>query len=438
MKRDLSSSDKSGLHFALTYQRPTLCTATVTIPKHIINTLYHETTATQQQAVETQGFQRGNIPLAYIEKNFKINITEHLKEFIFKYCVINFLYQQIREQKILVAGEPRLINIHLEPNEDAQYVFELTIFPSIPIHEWKYFPFKEPKRKNYKDLDRQVENFIKDERTHFDQATNTPLKIGDWISFEISLADKNNKPILDNFSQNFWYRLGDEEVESPLRALFIGREYDAEFYTTNKGLQECFSDQLNSFYNFHINIVATLPHRYFCFDQFKRHFRVKTNKDMHKKLIEVFSSRNDISQRLAMAQESLKLLLSKHQFKIPQHLVLRQQNNILRAIHKNPDYNVYRKQANFREQVQKLAEKQIKELVLIDQVAYHENIQISQEDLKSYFNLTKRPRMKEFIYFDMPDTKRDGQEVPIPTEELKRACLREKTINYTIYHLTKK
>jgi len=46
--------------------------------------------------------------------------------------------------------------------------------------------------------------------------------------------------------------------------------------------------------------------------------------------------------------------------------------------------------------------------------------------------------MKEFIYFDIPHTKLKGQEIPLATKELAQACLREKTLNHIIYHLTRK
>lgn len=93
-------------------------------------------------------------------------------------------------------------------------------------------------------------------------------------------------------------------------------------------------------------------------------------------------------------------------------------------------------QRDFKERVYQLAEKQTKECILIDQIAYAENIHANKQDIECYLNLTKRPRMKEFIYFDPPTTKIEGKERPVPEEEIRYACLREKTLNHIIYHLT--
>jgi len=439
MKQKNSFDHHSFFSIENSQKEASVCLVTIVIAKSLVNTFFEETAHALQDSVQAYGFSRGNVPLEYIHRQYKNNITDHLKEFFFKYGIINFLLQEIRAQKILVAGDPRLVNISLEYDKDAHFVFELTLFSAIDFLEWKYFPFKAPNRKNYKDLDRQVDSFIQEEKTRFDLYTpDSAIAIGDWVNFNVEIVNKNNQPLHTYFVQNFWLKLGDEEVEGHLRALFLGKCKGDEFIVNNKGLQDYFSDQLRSYYNFKVTIVEVLPYEYFCFDQFKDHFKIKTNKDMHKKLIEVFSYRNDVSQRLATVEEAFKLLLSKHRFFPPNHLVLRQQKIILSAIQKNPDYNVYRKQKDFNFWIQQLAEKQVKETLLIDQLIYNENITVAHEDIVNYLNLDKRPRMREFIYFNVPDSKRDGQEMPWPKNEIGRICAREKAINYVIYHLTKR
>lgn len=413
--------------------------ATISISKNLVNAFFHETAQTLQGTVQAYGFQPGTVPLEYISKQYRMNIIEHLKEFFFKFGIINFLFQEIRTQKILVAGEPRLIEIFLDYDNNARFVFELSLFESLELLEWKYFSFKAPNRKNYKDLDRQVDGFIQEEKSKGDLLVADKLiTIGDWVNFDIAVVTNNNELLHDNFHQNFWLRLGDEEVESPLRGVFIGRSKGEEFVISNKGLQDYFSDQLRTFYSFRIKVLDIVPYEYFCFDQFKDHFKIKTNKDMHKKLIEVFSYRNDMSQRLAMVEDALKLLLAKHKFFPPDYLVLRQKKIILSAIQKNPDYNVYRKQRDFNSWIQQLAEKQVKETLLLDQLIYDENILVEHEDIVNFLNLHKRPRMKNFVYFNLPDSKSDGQEMPWPSNEISRFCAREKAINYVIHHLTKR
>ena len=407
------------LSFELECTRPDFCYGTVIVPAAMVDELYHKAAQSQQKSAQTYGFHHGEVPLDYIKQNFTENITEHEKELLFKYCVINYLYEQIRLNKLVVAGDPRLTTMTVQPQQNAHFVFEISLFPDLSIYEWKYFPFKAPKRKNYKDLDRQVDSFIEKEKKNLRNVEAELLEVGDWVGFNLAFVKEENTLLLNGFTQNFWFKIGPDETESPLRQVFIGRKEGERFHSDHLALQAYFSDQLDTHYLFDIEITGVLSHRYFCFDHFKKTFRIKTNKDMHKKLIEVFSFRQDISQRHAMVEGSLSALLSKHKFSIPNHLILRQQRGLLERIQHNPDYHVYRAEKDFETQVRNLAEKQVIETIFIDKLAYTENLAVTDEDIKGYLNLTNRPRMKEFIYFDIPSFKIQGQQAPIPSEELK-------------------
>ncbi len=412
--------------------------AVVVVPAKIVDVLFQELSRIQQQKVYAYGFNRGNVPRGYVEQHFKADLLEHIKSFLLKYGVINRLYRAFRDNKIHVAGAMRLHTIELEPGSDARFIFQVTVLDKIELFEWRYLPFKSPKRKKYKDIDRQVETFIEQERLQLENYQDAGLAIGDWVLFGVSPVDEDNKPLLGEHVERFWLRLGDEEIESRLRALFLGKKQGDRFYTINRGLQYYFGDQLDGSYRMCVDIIDMVPSTYFCFDLFKRHFRIKTNKDLCKKLVEVFSYRNDLSQRRTMVEQALQLLLSKHHVVVPRYLVLREQKALLEQVKQNPDYHVYRVQKDFNYRVQQLAEKRAKETVFIDQLAYHENVILTDSDIKSYLNLTQRARTREFIYFEPPASKIDAQEVPIAQHELARTCLREKTINYVIYHLTKK
>jgi len=434
----LSNSLIAELSLELSCSSNNFCSARIKVPVSIITSLYNEVSLSQQKHIHTKGFISGNVPLEYIKQNFKKNIIEHIKEFLFRFCIIDFLYSELRKQKIIIAGEPKLLVVSLELDQDAYFLFEFTKYSDLIINEWKYFSFKSPSRKKYQDLDRQVDFFIKTEQEFLINHKEETLVPGDWVNFNIALNNTATNDLLLGLKQNFWFRLGNEKLESPLQDIFIGKKVGDIFSTDNKGFQDFFSNQLTSHYSFRIEIVDMLSSAYFCLDQFKHHFKLKTNKDVHKKLIEVFSYRDDLSQRRSMVEESFKLLLSKHQFTIPSYLTLRQQKILLEKISHNPDYNVYRKEKNFMTHVQNLAEKQVRESIFIDGFAYQENIDITHDDVKNYFNLMNRQRTKEFIYFQTPLSTIHGQEMPIQTEEIKRICLREKAINYAIYHLTKK
>ena len=428
---------QSGLDFTLKQVGPHFAYTTITVPEKYVTKLYSQASFAQQSETHTHGFSKGHTPLSYIEKNFQPHLLEHIKEFFFKYFVISWLYREIIHNKVLIAGEPRLTDISIQPNNTAQYSFSLTLAQPIALQGWKRLPFKAPKRKNYKDLDRQVKNFLKEEVKAQKEADQETIQIGDWVHFSVCILDNEGKDLFPEEHETLWVKIGFEEADIPFQKLFVGKKIGENFIADNMCLQEYFSSHIDTHYPFRITVLDFTPYAYFGIEQFKKHFRIRNNQELHEKMIEVFSYRNDISQRRSTAEETLKLLLSRHSFDVPNHLVLRQQKEILDAIHDSPDYQVYKMQSDFHDKVKKLATKQVKEIILTHQLSYYEGMNATVEDVKGYLNLTKRPRTKEFVYFEPPPTKFLGQEAPICSALLEQCCMREKTLNHAIYYLTK-
>lgn len=434
----LDLEQKEFLHFDFLYNTEQPAKAIITVEAPIVTLLTEIALKDQQKIVRPSGIDHQSVTLSFIKENYSNSILKHAKEFLLKFCVIDFLYQQLQKNKIPFGGNPKLYSCNLAYDSKAEYIFDIYLIERIAISEWKLFPFKAPKRKNYKDLDKQVEYFIAEELANAAQSTPDTVCLNDWVLFSLIPLNQDDKPLLPSLATLYWFKMADSEIDSPLKELFFGKNLNYTTITHNQGLQSFLSNSLVSDYGFLIKIVAIVPHKFVCFNQFKSFFKLKTQKDLHKKLIELFSFRNDISQRRAIVEEALKVLLQKHSFTVPKHLIENQKNIILSSIKQIPDYNVYRRQADFNIRVQELAQKHAHEMVLIDQLSAYEGITVSVHDIKCYLNLTKRTRLRDFLHFEQPETEVDGQQVPISMQQIKIHCLREKTINYIIYHLTKK
>lgn len=432
------SPGKSKANFIITpHDELSTARLSVVVPESFVSTAYHQALRVQQGASQPFGFHQREVPLKYVEDNYQSHVVDQVTEFLFKFYVVSELYKELRERKILCADEPRLESIDLKPGQDGVFDFEMTIFQPFLLQPWKYLPFKAPRRKRYKDLDRQVASFLKDERDRMKMHDDSVVRIGDWVNLDIALADGNDAVLLDGYAVNVWLKVGDEEVDATFRELLCDKKIGESFFTDNEGLQQFFIEQSAGGYQFWVKVCDIIPFHYVCFEQFKQQFRLKTNKEMHQKLIEVFSYRNDLSQRKAMIEEAFKLLLAKHPFVVPQCLVLRQEEKLLHALNKNPDYQVYKMQKDFKDNVEQLARKQVKEALFVDHVAFEENLDVTHNDIKNYLNLTKRPKMQEFVHFGPLVSKVSEQEMPVITNELMQLCGREKTLNYLLYHLTK-
>lgn len=429
--------DNNFYSFSLVPQAHSVLHAVITIKDSLVDAVYNKALYAQKLEASTYGFGKGATPLAYIEATYKPHLINHTQNVLLTHCVARSLRQGIVQHKLILAKSPQLLDISIQPHRDAQFVFELQTYnPSIK-NEWKKLAFKAPERKNYKDLDRQVEFFLKEESAKEATMTDT-ITIGDWISFTVTLLDEVSNPLLQGYSDTVWLKIADEEADKEAQALFLGKKVGDSFITDHSFIQAGIHNELATPYTCRITIVDRVPHAAFSVALFKKHFKLKTAKDVHLKLIEIFSYRNDVSQRRETVEAALKLLVQHHPLSLNHALVQEQKNHVLHEVHDNPDYHVYKAQHDFKEKVTRLAEKQLKERILIDAFAFYEDIVLTQEDITSYLNCMKRPRTKEFIYFDLPSTKIQEQEMPVCEDVLAQFCLREKTINHIIYHLTKK
>lgn len=177
---------------------------------------------------------------------------------------------------------------------------------------------------------------------------------------------------------------------------------------------------------------------YFCLDLFKSAFNLGSQKDVHDKLIEVFSFRNDISQRRSIVEEAFRALFSRFRLEVPRHLVLRRQEHILKNVKTLPDYHVYKSSGTFEKQIEELSERQLREESLIDFIAQNENIKLEKFDVEKYLNLLSNMRLSEFVYFK-PQAEDFGRTVlPIREQDFTGEVLREKVLNFVINSIGKK
>jgi len=409
----------------------------IMIGENIVDSLYNITLQHHQRRAGPLGFAPGTAPQEYIERNYRNSVISQLQNFIFSFFVNSFLAEELLKLKLVIIGEPKLIDIELEPHRPAIFRFEIYPIPLTITNTWKQISnFRAPSRKNYRDLDHQVEAFLQEEHRRTLEKASDHVSPQDWISFTIAPVNTEHQPFWNDYHELLWLKIGTEETDQDAQRLFLKKKINDVFVTQDRLIQDYCNASGDVPYSFSVHIKHHTPHNIFCFDSFRRQFKIKSTKEMHHKLIEVFSFRHDISQRRETVEAALKLIVKQYPFPVPHELVKMEEERITHTIYQNPDYYVYKAQENFDDRLQALAHKQLKEAALMDAIAYAEHITVQEQDIVGYLNLMKRPRTKEFIYFKLPETRINECESPLPHELIYRNCLREKVLNHIIFTLT--
>ncbi len=438
MQEGLKEKRKDTLCFSAKKISSNLFRSEVLVDSSLIKSVYNQTLRVFQKQTILPGFKKETTPISYLEKNFKGSIESNVKNYLFKHFVLDFLMDNVRKEKITLANYPRLIKIETLTNKQMIFSFDLSVACPFELKEWKFFIFRAPKRKRYKDLDKQVSLFIKRESNILKKNKSEEVDEGDWVLFETDLINSRNQVISSPYKSKFWIKINNEYIKKPFQSSLIGKKINESLTTNYLPIKNDFSsEQENNKFFYKITIKKITKGKNFSLESFKNTFKLKSKIDVHNKLIEVFSYRNDISQRRSIIEEVFHLLLSKHRFEVPKHFAVRRQEDILSYLKKHPDYVVYRQNKDFYKQIITLAEKQLKEEILIDQIAYKENLDINHNDIQNYLYLFNNNRLKEFVYFKPSLEKIDNTETPLQTGILKQYVMREKTLNHVIYELTK-
>lgn len=409
----------------------------VHIPPTIVKPVREQVVSLYRHHVRSFGLENIVLPETFVKERYTAEVQDSVAWFLLKHLVLDYLVEELTKQKILLAHTPRLLEVIWENDNDLIYVFDISTNEIALLKDWKLFPFKAPKRKLYKDLDKQVEAFVDREHTLFKQQNMGQLGDNDWVCFQATMLNDNLEPIPIAYQRKFWMKLTTKYLTSRFQQSFVGKRPGDSFVLTYFPLDETLQETVSERNPFLIHILSVTKGSYFSLDSFKSMFRLKSKLDVHRKLIEVFSYRNDISQRKSIIEEVFHLFFSKHRFEVPKHLVLRKQEDILMSLKKVPDYYVYRSQRNFEEQVAILAERQLKEEMLVDQIAYEENVAVEDDDIKSYLNLFNTDRLKEFVHFKPYADVVEESHVPMHESMLRQVAMREKTLNHVIHVLTR-
>ena len=407
----------------------------VTIAKELVAPVATHVAQLYQHYAALPGYEHKKLPLEYARSYFAAEIKQDTEELIYKHFVLQFLLDAIQEERIVTANWPRITEIK-EAEEELVYRFALTLTPPLTLKEWKHFVFKQPERKNYKDLDNQVIHFIKEATDNARSHDKHVTEPGDWVFFTAQLVDPETGIVLFDHKHRYWIRVSGEVILSPLQQHFTEKKVGDVFLSKALPFADGPQSALDEPFHYHITIESITKGAHLSLEFFKQTFKLKTRADIHKKLIEVFSYRNDISQRRSTIEELFHLLFTKHRFEMPKHIVTRKKEHLLSSIRKQSDYNIYKNSKNFDENLTLLAEKMLKEELIIDSIACAEQIRVTTGDIAQYLHLFNNERLKEFIYFKPFIDNIEDSCTPIHEGILSQAILREKTLNYILHTLS--
>ncbi len=378
------------------------------------------------------GMSCSTLPVTYTQHYFAHEIEQDTQQFLYDHFIEDSIHFFLQEQHISIVNWPRLQAITGDATNGYTFTIGLSRAPNLSLADWHTHTFIAPKRKNYTDLDIQVDSFIA--TLHTAKAEIATVEAGDWVNFSAQLRSPHIQSPLHSVS-TYWLRISTPTLATPALRQFLGTTKNASFSIPATALNTHNNLSTHSDYSFDITIKHIVKTNKLSLAQVQASLDATTRNELHNKLIEIFSFRSDVSLRKAIIEELFYSLFNAFRFDVPPHAITRRKELFLEIMHKNPENSVYTKQKQFATHLTLLAEARLKEEALIDAIAQQEHIQTTADDISHYLSLASHDRLKEFLYFTPLTEEALTTDRPFNEHILTQVVRREKTLNAIIQRL---
>jgi len=405
----------------------------IEVPASLVAHVKDHITLIYQQYTIMPGLSCKNLPVSYTQHYFAQEIERETQRFLQDHFIQESVQDFLKEHKIATVNWPRLKEITVTASGSYLFTLSLSLAPAISLDNWQAYTFMAPKRKNYTDLDIQVESFLATLSTETVQA-NT-IEPGDWVRFSAQFRSPHIQTPIHS-PLHYWIRITNPLLASPAMQQFINAKINDTFILPATALAHPPIATSETNYYFDVTIENIVKTNKISLPQLQASLNVTDHQSLHNKLIELFSYRNDISLRKSIIEELFYSLLNVFRFEMAPHAITRRKEFLLFLMQKTPDNSVYIKQKQFANQITLLAEAKLKEEALIDAIAQYEQISVTPADITHYLSLASNERLKEFLYFSPLNEEALSSEQPCGEYILTQSVLREKTLNRIIEKLS--
>ena len=369
-----------------------------------------------QHKVSLKGFRPGKVPTNVIKNQFGKAIYGEIIEGILKETSA----KAIEENKLKVAGQPKIDLKTFGEGKDLDYTMELETLPEIklkPLNKIKATDYEVTVEKNI--IDKRINEIAKGQQNFHDKKENEKAEKGDMVVFDYK-AKTEGKDFDGNEGKNVQLILG--------RDLFI-KGFDEQLIGVKKNESKSVSVNLPE--NYPKKELANKKTEFFCkVKTLKKPMKTKIDDEFAKKIgaKDLNDLRNLIKKQISSEykrgldsitkKDILDQIENSHTLDLPPNLV-DQEIKLISQNLKKEEIDKSKKEEN-----KKIAKSRIKIGIILNQIAEKNNLNINDEEIKNEIQKQVRnmPGQEKMVmeYY---------QKNPSAVASLKGALYEEKIIN---------
>lgn len=405
---------------------------TVTVEQEKVNQEFNNTYRELSQKIKIPGFRSGRIPANILDMNLG---KEYIEQQVSEKLVKNSYTEAIDESKFDPIDVPKIDLVQIDKDKPFVYKMILELKPEIEIPELNDLTIeKKMPMVSDQDVDEELER-IRDNHAVLRSVEDRESRIGDFLIIDYKTL-VNGKPASGEKKENQMIQLGERvpaEFNQNLVGLKPGDEKEFSFNLPKKQKKESDIDEMIT-YQIHLSEIkqkelpaldddfAKSVGEYKDLAELKEHVR----KQLFER--EKYQSESDFHEAL------MEKVAERSQFEVPEVLVEKQLDRMMDHLkedlkNSNMSLEDYYKaikadEAKVRAEYRILAEKQMKNELILDKIIQSDTITATDEEVKQKIDeiaeSTNQSALKVKAMFEKNDT----------LDNLKEQIKREKAMEY--------
>ena len=364
----------------------------ITIPVEVIGEETKNIVVSFQKRARIPGFRPGKAPASLVQKSFERDIRQQVLESL----IPKYFDQEVEREKLKLAGQPNIVDVHFHPGEPLRFKAEFEVFPEVELRQYRGLsvPYKDPEVSE-EDVTERVEQ-IRNDKATFVNEDPRPLADGDFAVISLHSLEGTEEPVhTDEISLEIGGKDTLEAFSTNLRGMSPGEEKDFDVtYPEEYGQSKLAGKTVR----FHAVVIGVrrkeLPG---LTDEFAQDLGDYRTVDELRAAVQkgIFAQRQMEAQREAK-DKLVDVLVDQHDFPVPELFVDRQiRNRVEQSLRSLAAEGVDPKSLQLDWEKMKSSQRdralrEVKASLLLGRVAEQENIQFTPEDCLLYTSPSPR------------------------------------------------
>lgn len=395
----------------------------VEVPVERVDEELHKAYLKYRQTLQIPGFRKGRIPLNMFRSRFGKSIkAEVLNELLPK------LYEEAKEAEgIEVIAFEEIDDVDYEEGDHFRFTARVDVRPEIRIERYEHLKVEKP---IYPVAEEDVERRLESLREQYaiEHTVDRPAQRGDFLIVDIQRLDRSGVPLVGQKSENQSLRIGGEgspsdEFEEQLVGIRAGEERHIRFT-----YREDWSDQRIAGREEALAIsVKEIKEREVpeLDDEFARDTGAyKTVDELKNAIQESVSQEAEFLSRKALEANIIEQVARENPFDPPEVVVENALNARLEREKSNSEKPI--DEALFRENNRPDAIRQVRDYLILDEIARREDIEVTSEEVDT--RIAQQAQMMGRPFRNVKEEMVKEERI----DEVRQALLHEKALSLLI------